>query len=802
MLLRYNAFKKLKNGRQGRSGVTFVEIVISMILIGVIFATFLVSIGNLLIHNTKTNTILEFMYHTSQSNLDPKLNNVGVYLDKKANLITAQKRLTELEEDPAEHLGEIEALRKEIDEYLKVLNSSEKYSHNVLFPKNTTGNRAIYEIPLKDLDRGVAVANLYSSKDEYRNATWRDKDTGDIVASKPVNKNYSFGKTTGAERLYSLVSLEVMTTSLPKQKPTNINREFVYPHEVDTLELTTRWTADDAQDENGFLYYTYWYRASSDQSGADALFFTDPRNYFNAPDKEIYKLEIEQFLTANAPTDPGSFQRLNDTKDKKRFMATGNNNLLTYGGSWLSFGVQPIYGYAGAAYPAQLSGNSCYVIPLPYAKDPKPLAHYNPSYMGLLHETTGSGKDRYSNLLELDDKKMGKLLDGTSLRRPTYQQIFSNTDKRATRVAENNTYSAMYIPVLPNAMRSSRPSAGDYAQPIYNLLKRSAGDSNEKSLDDMHDNHSQHTSDMLPLEPVVTDKPSSANVFRRNLKTPDCAAARIKHIRNSQDNWKDAKGSSFSPKLLSLNNLRSSIDGVGAVGLTFYAFDCNQDQSLTRSPDNERWKAETNFPVTESGTINRTQISNLIKDSSEKLNHHILIKGDDGELGYYIFNNSLNLVYGDSDKKDFVCIPYLKAGGEYYLPKTPQGFPENDASFYYTICPYNELSSVMVVGSKIWFNGYPLDFGKYLGDLKFIGGGQGNLNLAEILIYGKTGLDEAKLHLVHDYMTLGRTTGRILDEIKSKYSPGTHDEYPKYQGKKDESSTSTSSTTSTTTTTP
>lgn len=800
MLLRHNAFKELKNGRQGRSGVSFVEIIISMVLIGVIFATFLVSIGNLLIHNTKTNTILEFMYHTSQSNLDPKVNNVGVYLDKKANLITAKKRLTELEKKPDEHLGEIEALRKEIDEYLKALNTSDRYSHNVLFPKNTAGNRAIYEMSLPDLNRGVTVANLFSSKDEYLNTTWRDKDSGEIIASQPNNKIYSFGKTSGAERLYSLVSLEVMTTSLPKQKPTNINREFVYPHEVNTLELTTRWTADDAQDENGFLYYTYWYRASSDQSGADALFFTDPRNYFNAPDQEIYNLGIEQYLTANAPADPGSFKRLNETKDQKRFKATGNNNLLNYGGTWLSFGVQPIYGYAGAAYPAQLSGNSCYVIPLPYAKEMKPLAHYNPSYMGLLSEPTGSGKNKYSNLLELEHKKMGMGIEGTSLTRPTYRQVFANTDKRATRVAIGNTNSAMYIPVLTNDKRGSRPNERDYAHPIFDLMQRSVSDAGEKSLDDMNEKRSQHDRDILPLEPVVTNKQSSANVFRRNLKVPDCAAARIKHIRN-QGNWKDAKGSSFSPKLLSLNNLKSSIDGAGAVGLTFYAFDCNQDQTLTTSTDNERWKAETDFTVSAAGTINRTEIQDRIKNSAESLNRHTLIQGDSGELGYFFFNNTSALIYGDSDKKDFVCIPYLKAGEQYYLPKTPEGI--DDASFFYTICPYNELSSVMVFGTKIWFNGYPLDFDKDIGDLKYIGGGQGNLNLAEILIYGKTGLSEDNMHLVHDYMTLGRTTGAVLDEIKSKYSPGGDmDKYPNYKGKKDENSPSTSSTNPTTPTTP
>lgn len=816
-----NPYKKLylcKRAHHPRYGVTFIEIIIAMVLIGIIFATFLVSIGNLLIHNTKTNTILEFMYHTSQGNQDPAINNVGRYLDDKANLITAKKRLKDLEDEKDksnETKAEIEARKKEIAGYIDHLNTDKDYSHNVLFPKNVaTNERPIYEMNMVDLDRGVAVANLNNSKNEYLKASWYDGKNK--LEMKPDNATYRFAKAAGGERLYSLVSLEVMTTTLPKQKPTQINREFIYPTEVGNLEMITPWSPEDAKDEDGFLYFTYWYSAKSDQTGADATVFTDTRGFFNQPEENINELGIKLLLTTDLPSDIGRFKRLNETKDKKRM--TGSGDLLAeYGGSWIRFGVQPIYGYAGAAYPAQFSSNACYVIPLPDSQKMRPAAHYNPSYMGLL--TKVSDQNKYSNLIQLSDRHMGEIIEGTQLRYPTYKEIYENVvyekpNNKPTGIIQGNVHAATYIPVLTKAKRPSPPSAKKYAQPIYNLLDRSLKDPKEKNLDDMFDNDASHEGNILPLESADPEVDSCANVIRKMVKTANCGAARVEHISQGDGSrWQSKTGLSYSAKILSINNLKvdikktmTSSDYPAAVGLTFYAFDCNQNAGKNNATGDERWTAKQKFETEPSSNgnyfkIKRGKLQEAIKKedlqgniNKAELNRHTLISGSSGELGYFIYQNSENLLTKfDPEEKNFVCVPYLKVRGEYYLPKTPEGFNEDDAAYFYTLCPYDALSSVMIYHdnnrdnnpNQIWINGYPVNFGDglYLGQPLYIGGGKGNLNLTEILTYGKNqaNCDEAKLRLVHAYMTLGRVNGKTLKQLENLITNRDMDKYPKYE---------------------
>lgn len=779
-----------------RSGVTFVEIVISMVLIGIIFATFLVSIGNLLIHNTKTNTILEFMYHTSQGNVDPVINGVGVYLDKKANLISAQKDIEDLSGLPPteQRDAQIAARQQEVSAYLDFLNNDPKYSHNVLFPVDaTTQKRHIKEHEISKLNRGVTLAYLGSRKDEYLKASWTDKG-GNQLDADTDNAIYRFGKTSGAEKLYSLVSLEVMTTSLPKQKITKISRDFVYPHELNSLKRSSSWSENDSYDENGFIYYTYWYEGDSDQSGAGALTFMDTRDYYYQPSMMISQLNMEAPLRVDVPKDIGYYKRVDNSKDKEKLQVSGD--LFTkYGGSWFRMGVQPVYGYAGAAYPSQPSTNACYVIPLPYASVMKPKSHYNPSFMGLV--TKENDKARYSNLVSLDEGTMGTPI-GVAQHIPSFKNIYDNTDyntknNKPTAFLENNNFAGTFIPVLKKQRRT--PDApipdSDYDQPVYSLLVRS---DDEKNLDDMLDKRTRHNTDFLPLTAAVDRIESSASVFRRRVKTANCGAAFLNHAQ-SLDNWKQSMGKYYAPKLLSMTNLKVNIPGIKAVGLTFYAFDCNQN--LGASTDG-LWTLSNDFKISGGNPSSL----NAIQD----FNRHTLIKwSDNSELGYAFFRNEDNVIYTTPNEAErirkakstspstvsvpaLVCIPYLKKGTSYYLPQYPNELPidQNEAkerkiAFYHTICPYGELNSVMVYGGKIWINGYLMNFGERTepsGRPISIGGGKGNINLAEILTYKDGNLDDNKLRLVHAYMTLGRTTGSTLSAIQAGLTQSNPNPYP------------------------
>lgn len=584
-----------------RKGFTLIEVIIAMVLLAVVFATFMMAIVGVQSVNRRSASITDFMFETSQKNVDTKIDKVANYLELKAEIKALQKRYAVFISDPvsyppADFADVINALDSSIRQKENELQDMEDHYQVMQHIESRTLTFS------SKIDRTVEAYEFTSALTDYKKANMTVKDAKgkklEGVSANTDNEFYSFGKLAGNTNLYYLFACDVPVATLPDPVIFHDNKpEYAY------LGETIHTSYEKPPGNYDFQFFNYWHLSDSRVASktADENSETDKSSRALYSERRHYK-DVGNAINFSYIGDYWLMLLENDYCPVFRYekLVSQKDNTITINdfkkqaGAFLAMGIQPARGTVGAAFPIQMSPSETYVVPIANMKNLN--KHYSPNMMSMTKDKEHNHNILLRTLSESADKELtdqetnkpGVTKDGTIF------NIMRNGKPEDAMVAPGvphmGKYEAQFIPIWPiNASSAFKEFMSIYPRQSLNNYE----ELQEKGRSDpMNEGRAA----FMKIKSNFTDDASnyqSANVFKFVTPLNDISAATMKkELAAGPD--KDALLPLIGEnKVLVMNNMGfnalqvNNQNAGGVLFMKFYAGDVCDERAHDTTPQNQ-----------------------------------------------------------------------------------------------------------------------------------------------------------------------------------------------------------------------